>query len=211
MIQDSPLSVILMGAFFGLMAGISPGPLLALVISETLSHGRKEGIKIAFAPLITDLPIILLTWFVFSRLAQFDTALNIISLAGGLFLAFIGYETLRAQGISAEIADIRPRSLNKGIAANMLNPHPYLFWLTVGIPTAFKAMEISLAAFIFFFFLFYLMLVGSKVIIAILADRSRSFLPGKTLRIAMQILAVTLFTFAIIFFYNGIKFFLNNS
>lgn len=45
------------GIIFGLSAGISPGPLLALVISETLKFGRKEGIKVAIAPLITDIPI----------------------------------------------------------------------------------------------------------------------------------------------------------
>jgi len=103
MIQDSSLSIVLMGAFFGLMAGISPGPLLALVISETLNHSRKEGIKVAIAPLITDLPIIILTWFVFSGLAKFDTVLNIISLAGGVFLVFIGYETLMVKEMSPSI------------------------------------------------------------------------------------------------------------
>ena len=55
------MGLLITGIILGLMAGISPGPLLALVISETLKHGKKEGIKIALTPFITDLPAILLS------------------------------------------------------------------------------------------------------------------------------------------------------
>ena len=42
----------------GLAAGFAPGPLLVLVISETLQHSTRAGIKVAFAPVITDLAIV---------------------------------------------------------------------------------------------------------------------------------------------------------
>lgn len=61
-----------MGAFLGLAAGTSPGPLLAVTISETLRYGKWEGIKIAVSPLITDLPIILAVLFVLSHLTSSD-------------------------------------------------------------------------------------------------------------------------------------------
>lgn len=67
MITESSLAILGMGTFFGLTAGISPGPLLTHVITETIKHNRREGIRIAFAPLFTDLPIILVSSFVFSR------------------------------------------------------------------------------------------------------------------------------------------------
>ena len=47
-----------LGGFLGLTAGISPGPLLTIVISETLKHGRKEGFKVAVSPLFTDVLIV---------------------------------------------------------------------------------------------------------------------------------------------------------
>ena len=40
------------GAALGLSAGLAPGPLLTLVISETLQHGVKSGVKVALAPVI---------------------------------------------------------------------------------------------------------------------------------------------------------------
>ena len=59
----SSIAFLTMGAFLGLTAGLSPGPLLTLVITETLKHSRAAGIKIAVAPLITDVPIIIFTYF----------------------------------------------------------------------------------------------------------------------------------------------------
>ena len=52
------MSDTLFGVVFGLAAGLMPGPLLALVIQQTLRHGPGEGIKVAAAPLLTDLPIV---------------------------------------------------------------------------------------------------------------------------------------------------------
>jgi threonine/homoserine/homoserine lactone efflux protein len=36
-----------------------------------------------------------------------------------------------------------PKSLTKGILANALSPHPYLFWLSVGAPTMSKAISVG--------------------------------------------------------------------
>lgn len=80
------------GVVFGLSAGISPGPLLTLAISETLKFGKKEGVKIAIAPLITDIPIILLTVFILASLSKIGIFLGFISLIGGLFLFRVAYE-----------------------------------------------------------------------------------------------------------------------
>ena len=57
-----------LGAFLGLASGISPGPLLTITISETLQHGKWEGIKVAISPLITDLPIVLNLHYLFCHI-----------------------------------------------------------------------------------------------------------------------------------------------
>jgi threonine/homoserine/homoserine lactone efflux protein len=209
MITTSSLTLIAMGAFFGLTAGISPGPLLTLVITETLKHNSREGIKIALAPLVTDLPVILFTYFVFSKLSQSDILLSIISLSGGIFFTYLGYETIKTKRPELTDRGKHPESLKRGITANLLNPHPYLFWLTVGIPAAFKAYEINLITVILYFLLFYTMLVGSKTFIAILAERSKNFLTNKSYKITMQIFAAGLFIFAAIFFSDGLKILIN--
>ena len=193
-----------MGAVFGLTAGISPGPLLTLVITETLRHNRKEGIKVALAPLITDLPIILVTYLIFSRISHLSVAMAVISFLGGIYFLFLAFETIRSRGLESELKEHKPDSFKKGITANFLNPNPYMFWLTAGIPTAFRAYESGLLTVILYFFLFYLLLTGSKIGVAFLVERSKSFLKNRSYRITMQVLGVILLGFALYFFYEGI-------
>ncbi len=160
------IAFLVLGATLGLSAGISPGPLLTLVISETLKHGRKEGFKIALSPLITDLPIILISLFILSGVGKSSTVLSLIAFAGGIFLAFLGWECIRTKSLVTTIDGVKPRSIRKGIIANLLNPHPYLFWITVGAPTILKARQDGIITVILFFVAFYLFLTGSKIGVA---------------------------------------------
>jgi len=43
------LAYLLPGLALGLSAGISPGPLLTLVMTQTLKHGKGEGVKVSLA------------------------------------------------------------------------------------------------------------------------------------------------------------------
>jgi threonine/homoserine/homoserine lactone efflux protein len=45
-----PSGIFTTAVVFGLSAGLSPGPLLTLVIAETLKRGIAAGIRIAVAP-----------------------------------------------------------------------------------------------------------------------------------------------------------------
>ena len=89
------IEYLVLGAFLGLAAGISPGPLLAITISETLQHGKWEGIKVAISPLITDLPIILSVLFILSHLTSYDSIIGIIAFFGASYLIYSGVESLK--------------------------------------------------------------------------------------------------------------------
>ncbi len=193
------------GTVLGLSAGFAPGPLLTLVISETLQHDIKSGVKVALAPIITDLPIIILTLFVLSKLSNFHNILGLISLTGGLFILFMGYKSLRTKGVKINLDGIKPKSLIKGVLANALSPHPYLFWLTVGAPTMTKAMMQNISAPLAFIISFYTFLVGSKIVLAILIGKSKSLLSGKMYIFTMRFLGLVLCVLAIVLFRDGLK------
>jgi threonine/homoserine/homoserine lactone efflux protein len=199
------INFLIIGAVLGLSAGFAPGPLLTLVISETLQHDIKSGVKVALAPIITDLPIIILTLFILAKLSNFHNILGIISLTGGFFILFMGYESIRTKGVELNLQETKPQSLIKGILANALNPHPYLFWFSVGAPTMTKAMSQNIIAPLAFISSFYALLVGSKILLAILVGKSKSFLGGNVYIYTMRFLGLILCVLAFALFRDGLK------
>jgi threonine/homoserine/homoserine lactone efflux protein len=194
-----------MGIALGLYAGLSPGPLLVLTISETLRHDVAAGMRVALAPILTDLPIILVTVLVLSRFAGFQGVLGGVSLAGGCFLLYLAWESLRTRGLETEVKEGGTGSLTRGILANLMSPHPYLFWLTVGGPTVLRAGQEGLAPPLAFLGGFYVLLVGSKMILAALTGRFKSFLSGRTYRFIMRLLGVMLVVLAGVLFREGLN------
>ncbi len=198
------LNFLVIGTILGLSAGFAPGPLLALVISETLQHNIRSGIKVALSPIVTDLPIILISLFILTKLSNFHAGLGIVSLGGGLFLLLLGYQSLITQGVNLDIQVENPKSLSKGILTNFLSPHPYLFWLSVGAPTMTSAINSHPFAGVAFIGGFYFCLVGAKIVVAILTGKSRSFLTGNSYRAMIRCLGLLLIVLAGKLFYDGL-------
>lgn len=161
------------GIGLGLAAGLSPGPLLTLVISSSLDRGFGAGFRVALAPLITDAPIILLAILVLRELPP--TWLNIVAALGGCVVIYLGIETLRPrqQAQDEETAGPEPADLARGALVNLLNPHPWVFWATVQGPLLIEGWRRHPAVGIAFVTAFYFAIVGTKVTIAWLVSRGR--------------------------------------
>jgi threonine/homoserine/homoserine lactone efflux protein len=202
---SSEIPFIISGIVFGLGGGLTPGPLMTLVITETLKHGTKEGLKVAMAPLITDFPVVLISIFLLSKLSEINIIIGIISLVGAVFLVYLGYESFTFKGVEIDSSQFKPRSLKKGIIANVFNPAPILFWISVGAPTVLKGYEVSLMAAIYFVFFMYFFLVGSKLLTAMLVGRSRQFLKSRNYMLIIKVLGIVLFVFAVVFFKDGLE------
>jgi len=188
----------------GLSAGLSPGPLLTLVITETLRRDAREGMKVALSPLLTDIPIVAITVLVLSQLTDHMRLIGVISLLGGVFVAYLGYDSLMFKGTDPVVKAAGPsQSLRRGVVANLLNPSPYLFWLSIGAPLILDTWRVSPAAAGAFLFVFYLLLVSSKIFIAVAVGKSRHFLKSGHYVLAIRCLGLTLLIFAGYFFKNA--------
>jgi threonine/homoserine/homoserine lactone efflux protein len=131
--------------------------------------------------------------------------LGIISIIGGAFVCYIAYETFTTTHFSVNEQAPAPQSLLRGAMVNALSPHPYLFWFSVGAPTMVKAMQDSgLPAALAFVLGFYLLLIGSKVAVAVLVGKSRSWLMGPAYAWVMRGLGVLLLVFALLLFREGL-------
>jgi threonine/homoserine/homoserine lactone efflux protein len=153
----------------GLSAGISPGPLLTLVIAASLRSGLTGGLMVALAPLITDAPIIALSVLLAGSLPP--EALRWVGTLGGLVVIWLGIETLRSSSKAilrqdAEAGANPRRELWRGVVVNALNPHPYLYWATVGGPALVSGWRASPWHALAYMFPFYALLVGSKMAVA---------------------------------------------
>lgn len=156
------------GLSMGLSAGISPGPLLALVIAASLRSGFRGGLRVALAPLLTDLPIIALALLVIGSLPSGSA--RWLGTAGGLVVVWIGIGILRSsrngEALVPGASSGARGELWRGVLVNGLNPHPYLFWTTVGGPTLVRGWRTSPWLALAFLIPFYVLLVGTKMLVA---------------------------------------------
>lgn len=197
------IELLIAGITLGLYAGFSPGPLLVLVISQTLKHGYKEGVRVAFAPIISDIPIIAICLLFLSLISGYTFILGIISIIGALYLGYLAYESFKTKGLTRDIKLEKPKSLTKGVTLNLLNPAPYLFWITIGGPIIIPAYFESPLSPLWFIIGFYALLVGSKIALAYATGKSRDFIKGKAYIFIMRVLGVVLVIFAFYFLNQG--------
>ena len=168
------LTFLVLGAGIGFVAGVSPGPVLTLVVTETLKSGWLRGAAVAAGPLLADGPIVLIAVTVFSDLPP--AVVPAISVIGGVFLLYLGV----TNAVSARHAKLptaggpRPRArggLVTGLFARALSPHPYLFWFLVGGPTLAQARSVGWGAVVAFIVGYYVTIVGSNVGLALALHR----------------------------------------
>jgi threonine/homoserine/homoserine lactone efflux protein len=160
------LTFLVLGAGIGLVAGISPGPVLTMVVLETFRGGWGRGSAVAAGPLLADGPIILVALLVLAQLpAGFLPA---VSLVGGVFLLYLGATTLLAarRPVPRQSAS-RKAGLLKGLLARGLSPNPYLFWFLVGGPLLVQAGPDRW----WFLVGYYTTIVGSNVVLALALHR----------------------------------------
>ena len=193
---DQPATAVLAGAALGLSAGVSPGPLLALVIVQTLSYSVREGMKVAAAPLVTDLPIVLAALALTAGLAAHPRLLALLTLGGAGYLCHCAFSSLRFNAQAPSQSPAQPKSIRKGALANLLNPSPYLFWGSVGAPLLAQCWTAGWTAASAFLAGFYVCLIGSKVLVAWITGRAGPVMGSPGYALVMRGLGLMLLGYA---------------
>ena len=176
------MDALLFGLSIGFASGISPGPLMTLVLTSTLERGFRAGLLTAIAPLLTDAPIIVLSFLVLRQLPE--DFLAWVTVAGGLFIVWIGVQTIRSsrQHQEGEARSGGSRDLLRGALVNALNPHPWLFWMTAGVPFLIQSWNQAAWRAGAFLVALYGLLVGTKIAVAWATARGRHFLNSRWYR-----------------------------
>jgi len=90
------------------------------------------------------------------------------------------------------------------VIVNFGNPHPYVFWLSIGGPIIFKSFSVHIWATILFITGFYLLLVGSKVIVALIVEKSKYFINSKYYFSIIRTLGIAQILFGLTFIKVGL-------
>jgi threonine/homoserine/homoserine lactone efflux protein len=194
------------GLVLGGTAAAQPGPLLAYLLSQTISHGWRRTLPAAFAPLISDGPIVLLVILVLTRTP--DWSLQVLRVIGGLFLLYLAYGAYQSYKTAVTSTVQTEQSTQKGVLnatlMNLLSPNPYIFWATIAGPIFIAGWKQAPGNGLSFVLGFYLTLIGGfMAFIALFALTKR--LDVRVSRVLSGISALALFLFALYQLWSGLS------
>jgi threonine/homoserine/homoserine lactone efflux protein len=196
---------IIQGLGFGFAAAVQPGPFQTYLISQSLTHGWKKTLPAAFAPLISDGPIITLCLFVLSQIPIWFQ--KILYIAGGLFVIYLAYGAYRSwknfdTGISPNNPE-KQQSVLKAALTNLFSPGPYIFWSLVTGPIllrGWRAAPVNGYGFLAGFYIAMISSLGAIILVFGIAQK----LGPKVNRTLLGVSALALFCFGLYQLWLGI-------
>ena len=195
---DLILGLAIAGATLGIVEGIKPGPLLTMVIRETLSGGLRAGLWTAAAPIFTDGPLVIFSLFAAAWIATNPSALLVITLAGAIFLAQMGYECFGLEPPNMdEDAPPPTGSFLRGIITNLLNPNVYVFWFLIGGPLMASAADEEILAPIAYAITFLVTIMLTKATIAYAIHRASGNISATVYRRLLAICGIVMIGFSL--------------
>jgi len=176
---------LLKGLVLGFSAGAQPGPFQAYLISQSLSQGWRKTWMAAFAPLVSDGPIITLVLLVLSQVP--DWFQQVLQVLGGLFVLYLAWGTFQAWRNFTSGMDQRSQTETKSLInaamMNALSPGPYLFWSLVLGPMIVVAWRENPSTILALVLPFYFGMIGVNLAVVMLFGQAARF--GNPVRKAM--------------------------
>ncbi len=198
------IGYLLQGLVLGGTAAAQPGPLQAFLLSQTLKNGWRRTIWAAFAPLISDGPILV---FILLALTQLpDWFLILLRIGGGLFLLYLAWGAYQAFRTTTAVPETESaqQGILKAALMNFLSPNPYIFWGTIAGPILIEAWRETAVNGIAFFLGFYGALIGGFMAFVVLFAIAKR-LDEKVSRALSGISAVALLLFGLYQLWLGIS------
>lgn len=193
------------GFLLGGAAAAQPGPFQAFLLSLVLRNGWARSLPAAFAPLISDGPIIVLVLFVLTRLPEWG--LHALRIAGGLFLLYLAwgaFKSFREEMATTEALEPEPRGVLKAALMNALSPNPYIYWSTITGPILIDAWQQSPGHAVAFLLGFYGALVGGCMLLITLFAAAGKLDPRVSRGLAL-FSAVALLAFGLFQLFTGLR------
>lgn len=186
---------ILIGVALGLFAGVIPGPFLALVAHTALDRGLRDGLKTALIPLVTEIPVLLLSVFALTRLPR--GVLQWIGIGGGVLILYMAWRVeVQARDADPTKTDEDLESLKghyfRVAAVGLLSPSPWIFWFLIAGPLTLNRWQVSWLHGVSFLLAFFACFVGMMMLVAWGSSVGRERLSNTWYRRALRITGAVL-------------------
>ena len=195
------------GITYALAAAIQPGPFQTFIISKTLENGWKKTLPAAFAPVLSDGPIIVLVLFILSKIPS--ELIRFLQIGGGLLLLYLAYSSFRSflnfDNLNRPEENKTNSTLIKAVLVNLLNPAPYIGWSLIMGPMFIEGYNQSAANGIALIAGFYITIVLAQMGIILLFGLAKNLGP-KVTRITLGIASVGLAGFGVYLLWQGVFF-----
>lgn len=199
------IGYIVFGVTYAFAAAVQPGPFQTFIISQTLKNGWKKTLSAAFAPVLSDGPIIVLVLFILTNVPVWF--LQVLQICGGLLLLYLAIKSYQAfreyDAGKVKEDDISDKTLLKAILVNAINPAPYIGWSLIMGPTFLKGYNEAPVNGISLIISFYVILVLSQMGIILLFGIARNLGP-KVTHITLGIASAALAGFGVYQLWMGI-------
>ena len=197
------IDFVLKAATIGFSAGVTPGPLQAVFLSYAIKGGWKKALPAAFAPIVSDGPVILLVLLVLNNLPE--GFLRALRIAGAVFLLYLAWESFKAFRHYQAVQEIKAangwQTLLKATVMNLLAPGPWLFWSLINGPNLLQAWGISSWWGVSYIISFYGVFILTNIALILLFSFMRR-MGEKVRKVLLLISTVVLAGFAI---YQGLQ------
>ncbi|MGD2070934.1 MAG: LysE family transporter [Gemmatimonadota bacterium] len=175
------IETIVTAILLGFFAGSVPGPFTTVVASTALERGFKRALKLAFVPVVTEIPALFATVFVLKKLNH--DLLGAVGVLGGIAVAYLGVRFYQrqnggdAEGLSHEDHAKEDRRTFQALAtAGLLSPAPWIFWLVAAGPLFLRSWHASRTQGVVYVLVLLTMFVGTAAGIAWLASHGRKIM-----------------------------------
>lgn len=135
------IGVLFEGMIWGITLAITLGPAFFTIIQASIDKGFKSAFQIAIGVSLSDITVIVVTYFGLSRVVENEMVKIYAGIAGGIVLILFGIYTFykKPDSIKRHSPKAKRRirksniftNLAKGFFLNIANPFVYIFWIAV--------------------------------------------------------------------------------
>ena len=198
--------------FLGQVIGISlsgvmaPGPVTAVAIAAG-ARNRFAGVLIAIGHGIVEFPLMIIIVLGADKFLQSSPARIGIGLIGGIFLLLLGIQMLRSlrSHDTQETFGIKQGPLTAGIVLSGGNPYFLVWWATVGLALATKAMAMGIWAFVLFAVIHWLCDLVWLTLLSWASFKGSHWFGQRVQQIVLLVCGSALLLFGLYFLFDALK------